>query len=165
MLVGAGQGDRGRLLGVEAAWPRKALEIEGVTFVGVEADGSAGRPFKAPARNEPVLPEGTTHLIAVVGVEALGKPLEARFVHRPERVMALTGAKAGDEVTALMIATVLAHEDGGRKGIPEGASFLALVTRASRNPAGARAIGKACHAAGVEHTVGYDAAVGLVEPL
>ena len=177
VLVAAGRGERGRLLGVEAEWPSQALGIEGVTFVGVEADGSAGRPFKAPALHEPVMPAGATHVAAVVGVETLGKPLEARFVQRPERVMALTGAKAGEEMTAELIAVVLAHPqggrkgmlahgEGGRKGLPpshsERASFAVVVTRAGRDGAGARAIGEACRAAGIGRVVAYDARAGLV---
>ena len=137
VIVAGGRADRGRLRGVEPDWPAQALGVDGVSFVGVEADGSAGRPFKAPAEHEPVIPDRATHVVAVVGVEALGKPLEGRWVHRPERVSALTGAGAGDEVTAAMIATVLAHSEGGRKGVPEGAEFAVLMSRAgadSRSP-------------------------------
>ena len=163
VLVGAGRGERGRLLGVEAEWPREALGIEGVTFVGVEADGSAGRPFKAPASHEPVMPAGVTHVAAVVGVEALGKPLEARFVHRPERVMALTGAREGAEVTAGMIGDVLSHAAGGRKGVPAAAAFSVLVTRAGRDIERARAIGAACRERGVERAVAWDATEAVIE--
>ena len=162
VLVGAGRGERGRLQGVEAAWPSQALGIAGVTFVGVEADGSAGRSFKAPASHEPVIPLGVTHVVALVGVEALGKRLESRWVHRPERVMALTGAVAGDVVTAEMIARVLSHPEGGRKGVPAsgsaGAAFAVVVTRVGRDREGAREIGRACRGLGVGVVVGWDAA-------
>ncbi|PZC41563.1 MAG: hypothetical protein DK306_002532, partial [Chloroflexi bacterium] len=86
VLVAGGRGDRERLLGVEPDWPAQARGVDGVFFVGVEADGSAGRAFKAPASHEPVIPDRATHVVAVVGVEALGKPLEDRWVHRAERV-------------------------------------------------------------------------------
>ena len=167
VLVGSGRGERGRLQGVEADWPQQALGIEGVTFVGVEADGSSGRPFKAPASHEPVIPVGATHVVAVVGVEVLGKALGSRWVHRPERVMALTGAGEGDVVTAEMIARVLSHPEGGRKGVTPsvsgGAAFSVVVSRAGRNREGARAIGAACRASGVEVVVGWDAGSGIVE--
>lgn len=47
------------------------------SYVVVEADGSAHKPFKAPLEYEPVVPCSTTLLIAVVGVDALGQPLQA----------------------------------------------------------------------------------------
>ena len=163
VLVASGRGDRGRLLGVEPGWPAQALGLDGLAFVGVEADGSAGRPFKAPASHEPVIPDRATHVVAVVGVEALGKRLESRWVQRPERVSALTGAAEGAEVTAGMIGAVLSHAAGGRKGAPPDAEFLVAVTRAGRNIEGARAIGAACRERGVERVVAWDAMGGLIE--
>jgi len=38
----------------------------------VEADGAAGRPVKAPASHEPVIPLSTTDLVGVIGIDALG---------------------------------------------------------------------------------------------
>ena len=163
VLVASGRGDRGRLLGVEPGWPAEALGIDGVAFVGVEADGSAGRPFKAPASHEPVIPDRATHVVAVAGVEALGARLDSRRVQRPERVSALTGAAEGAEVTAAMIGAVLSHAAGGRKGVPADAEFLVAVTRAGRDIEGARAIAAACRKRGVERVVAWDATEGVIE--
>ena len=163
VLVAAGRGDRGRLLGVEPSWPAQARGVDGVGFVGVEADGAGGRPFKAPASHEPVIPDRATHVLAVVGVEALGKPLGGHWVHRPERVSALTGAAEGDAVTAAMIGAVLSHAEGGRKGAPAGTRFGVLVTRARHDIAGARAIAAACREHGVATAVIWDATEGLIE--
>src|SRR5262249_57619382 len=60
-----------------------------------EADGSRTRPFKAPADHEPVIPEETTLVIAVVGADVLGQPLDGEHVHRPARVSALRGGAPG----------------------------------------------------------------------
>ena len=98
-IVGSGRGERGRILAVEPDWPAAALALAGVGLVGVEADGASGRQFKAPAGHEPALPGGVTHVLAVVGLTVLGKPLDSRAIHRPERVRALTDAQAGDPVT------------------------------------------------------------------
>lgn len=163
VIVAGGRADRGRLRGVEPDWPAQALGVDGVSFVGVEADGSAGRAFKAPAEHEPMIPDRATHVVAVVGVEALGKPLESRWVHRAEQVMALTGASEGDAVTAAMIASVLTHPQGGRKGAAERAGFAVVVSRARADRegairSGAGAIGEACRAAGIELVVAWEAA-------
>lgn len=165
VVVGAGLGERGRVLGVEADWPARALGLPGVGLVGVEADGAAGRMFKAPAAHEPVLPDAVDLVLAVAGVTVLGRTLEAAHVHRPERVIALTGARAGEVVGAERVAAVLCHGEGGRKGLPQDASFAVVVTHAAGDPAGARAIADACHGAGVAQVLAFDAGAGEVRSL
>ena len=86
-----------------------------------EADGSRMRPFKAPADHEPVVPECTTLLVPMVGVDTLGCPLTEEYVHRPGRVAALAGVEVGVEVTPSIVASVLTHPQGGLKGMPPGA--------------------------------------------
>ena len=115
-VVGSGRGDRERVLGVDPAWPRQAVDAGLASLVGVEADGSKGRPFKAPALHEPVLPEGVDIVAAVIGAGVLGRPLDERSVHRPEIVAQVAGAEIGDEITPELAARVLMSPDGGRKG-------------------------------------------------
>lgn len=162
VVAGSGWGTRGRVQAVEIDWPARALALEGVGLVGVEADGAAGRGFKAPADHEPVIPIGATHVIAAVSVTVLGRPLDDKTVHRPERVIALTGAAIGDPITPELIATVLAHPQGGRKGVPAAARFAVAITQASLNPSGVDAIAKACQGEGVDVVVGFDAKEDLV---
>lgn len=93
----------------------------------VEADGSRERPLKAPAHHEPVVPPCATHIVTVAGMRALGRPLDAATVHRPETAANLAGLHVGDPLTPEAIAAVLAHPQGGLKGHrPEGFSFLYL---------------------------------------
>lgn len=163
VVVGSGRGDRERVLGVDPGWPRRILEMDIVGLVGVEADGSAGRPFKAPAEHEPVIPEAATHVVAVVGAGVLGRPLHADHVHRPERVSALTGLALGDALTATVIAGVLAAPEGGRKDVPDEAAFAVVISGAGRVREGAQAIAQACATRGVDRVVSWDAQAKLVE--
>jgi len=94
-----------------------------------EADGSRMRPFKAPARHEPVIPAETTLVVMVVGADILGKPLDAEHVHRPELVEKLSGAPLGSVITPEVVARTLAHPEGGRKGVPPGARVVALINK------------------------------------
>jgi molybdenum cofactor cytidylyltransferase len=94
-----------------------------------EADGSRMRPFKAPAEHEPVIPAETTLVLLVVGADALGRPLDAEHVHRPERVSLLSGARPGATVTPEVVARVLTHPDGGRKHVPAGARLVVLINK------------------------------------
>ena len=99
-----------------------------------EADGSRTRPFKAPAAHEPVIPLETTLVIPMVGADVFGKPLDDTHVHRPELVAALSGTPLGAPVTPEIVARVLAHPEGGRKGVPPGARVVVLVNKVESLP-------------------------------
>ncbi|MCL5962138.1 MAG: selenium cofactor biosynthesis protein YqeC, partial [Chloroflexi bacterium] len=121
----------------------------------VEADGSAGRPFKAPADHEPVIPGCTDLLVAVVGVETVGLPLARENVHRPERVQAITGLEPGQLITSAIVARVLLHPSGIAKGTPSGARTVVLVNKVEDDAqlGTARAIGRLLLAGGVGRVV------------
>ena len=158
-VVGSGRGDRERVLAVSPSWPRQAVNAGLASLVGVEADGSRGRPFKAPAAHEPIIPEGVDVVAAVIGAGVFGKPLDERSVHRPEIVAQVAGAEIGDEVTPELAAKVLTSPDGGRKGVPESAEFVVLVSGAGRNLEGSRALA----AAAKGRAVLWDAGSGVLE--
>ena len=99
-----------------------------------EADGSRMRPFKAPADYEPVIPTETTLVVPVVGADVFGQPLDADHVHRPELVGALSGAPLGTPITPAIVARVLAHPQGGRKGVPPGARVVVLINKVDALP-------------------------------
>lgn len=94
-----------------------------------EADGSRGRPFKAPAPHEPAIPPETTLVVPVVGADVFGEPLDAEHVHRPELIQALSGAASGARVTPELVARVLAHPEGGRKNAPARARVVVLINK------------------------------------
>jgi molybdenum cofactor cytidylyltransferase len=99
-----------------------------------EADGSRMRPFKAPAAHEPVIPAQTTLVVPVVGADVFGQTLDADHVHRPELVSALSGAPLGTPVTPEIVARVLAHPDGGRKGVPAGVRVVVIINKVESLP-------------------------------
>lgn len=99
-------------------------------WVLVKADGARMREFKAPKDEEPVVPDGATHVVQVTSVKAVGQPLTEDVVHRPERVAELTDCSVGDTITAETIGTVLAHPEGGLKHVPPGATVTAMVNKA-----------------------------------
>ena len=99
-----------------------------------EADGSRMRPFKAPAAHEPVIPASTTLAVPVVGADVFGQPLDADHVHRPELVSALSGSPLGTPITPEVVARVLAHPEGGRKGVPPGARTVVLINKVESLP-------------------------------
>lgn len=62
-------------------------------YVLVEADGSAGKPIKAHAAHEPVIPENAEQVICVVGASGLNCAI-SECVHRPEIFFRLTNCTA-----------------------------------------------------------------------
>ena len=62
----------------------------GEYVLAIEADGSAHRPFKAPAAHEPAIPATATDVVVCVGLSVLGHPLSDNWVHRPGLVSDLT---------------------------------------------------------------------------
>jgi molybdenum cofactor cytidylyltransferase len=135
-------GERSKLQGVELHAPALLCALPGVDHVLVEADGARGRSIKAPAEHEPVIPPAATHVLAVVGIDALGEPLDEAIAHRPERIAQLLRLALGTPLGPRHIADLLAHPLGGRKGAPAAARFLPVINKVHDEAAlrGARVI-------------------------
>lgn len=100
----------------------------------IEADGARSHPIKAPAEHEPVIPTWVNTVIVVVGLSALGKPLNADWVHRPEIYAQLTHLRPGDPVTVESVIAMLASPQGGLKGIPSQARRIVLLNQSDIHP-------------------------------
>jgi molybdenum cofactor cytidylyltransferase len=129
LVIGEPDYQIGKAFGVEPDVVEAINSMPEVDVVLNEADGSRMRPFKAPAEHEPVVPQGTTLLVPVVGIDVLGQPLTDTYVHRADRVAELAGVRPGIEVTPDIVAAVLAHPAGGLKGRPPGARVVALINK------------------------------------
>lgn len=129
-LVVAGAEIRGdnKLTGVNKKLVGLFLQI-GADLVIVEGDGAAGRSFKAPLENEPVIPDAATIIIPVVGIDCLGRPLTGKYVHRPEKVTVLTGLKSGELINPQTVSDVLLHKNGYRKDLPDKSVWIPLINK------------------------------------
>ena len=81
-------------------------------YILIEADGSRRLPVKAPSDHEPVIPGGTDLLIGCIGLDCLGRPMDKRSVHRPERFSALTGLMPGEPILADHLVMLVASDRG-----------------------------------------------------
>jgi molybdenum cofactor cytidylyltransferase len=95
----------------------------------IEADGARQRALKAPAEHEPAIPDFVDSVVVLAGLSALGQPLDAEHVHRPEIFAAFSGLAIGETITADALAAVLAHPEGGLKGIPGQARRILLLNQ------------------------------------
>ncbi len=124
----------GKLKGIAPETVDRLAGLKLVSYIVNEADGSARKPLKAPNATEPVIPESTTLVIAVVGIDALGLPLTEANVFRSEIVSRLTGLEPGSPITEDMVATLLTHAEGIAKGTPAHAGIVPLINKIDKMP-------------------------------
>jgi molybdenum cofactor cytidylyltransferase len=122
--------EEGKAYGIGAHLVDRIIALDEVDVVLNEADGSRMRPFKAPGEHEPVIPSSTTLLVPVVGVDAIGVPLDDEHVHRALRVAELAGVNVGTTVEPELVARVIANEQGGLKNRPQQARVVPLINKA-----------------------------------
>ena len=87
-------------------------------WILVEADGASRRPLKAPALYEPVIPDCSGWLIGIIGMKAIGKPLDERWVFRHKLYAEITGLRPEELVTEESVAAALIDKNGIMKGCP-----------------------------------------------
>src|SRR5699024_465921 len=78
----------------------------------IKADGARMRGIKAPRIGEPVLPQGTARVLALVSANVIGQSLSADVAHRPQLLAEVLGADFGKLLTAEHVGRLLAAERG-----------------------------------------------------
>ena len=94
----------------------------------VEADGARSMSIKAPADHEPVIPDLSTTVIVVTGIDAIGRPI-SEVAFRPDLVAKIAGVGEHESLTTADAATVLLAPNGGLKNIPETARVVMALTK------------------------------------
>lgn len=128
-------GDDRKVTGYEPEVVDELFADSSATHVLVEADGARGRPLKAPAEHEPVIPGTTTLVVVVMGMDAIGRSL-FEVAHRPPEAAALTGLTEWATVTPAVAARVLTHPDGGLKGVPATSRVVVALTKVDPDSGG-----------------------------
>jgi probable selenium-dependent hydroxylase accessory protein YqeC len=98
-------------------------------WIIVEADGASGRPLKAPALHEPVIPQSTRWHVGVVGLVAVGKPLTAKWAFRPQLVSKISRLAIDAAITENAVAAVLTDNNGIMKNSPLQAMRFAFLNQ------------------------------------
>jgi probable selenium-dependent hydroxylase accessory protein YqeC len=121
--------DEGKLRGIYPETVDRLAKRKWAGYIINEADGSAGKPIKAPNTTEPVIPSSTSLVIAVAGMDALGSRLSQDTAFRPEIISRLTGLSMGDVISEATIATLLTHPDGIIQYSPPGAMIIPYINK------------------------------------
>ncbi len=112
---------RGRRAGLRPGLVRRIHAAAGFEVTLVKADGARSRLIKAPAQDEPQIPEDADTVIPVVSAAAIGEPLCERIAHRVERIAEVTGAAPGEPVTASHVARLLSSREGALRSVGDAA--------------------------------------------
>jgi len=119
-----------KVSGPPPEWLDKWWEESLVDFILIEADGGAGRPVKAPAPHEPVIPLSTTDLVGVIGIDTLGLSLQEENVFRSEIFSRLTGLNLGEKIVIEALSLLICHPEGLFKGAPPGCRRHLFINKA-----------------------------------
>lgn len=102
-----------KALGVEAAW----IEAFYQRFRGrmgniiVEGDGARNRLLKIPGPGEPVVPQSCHRLVGVMNLQAIGRDISPRVIHRYELAASFLGRNEG-RIQPSDLAVLALHPDG-----------------------------------------------------
>ena len=122
--------DSGKLKGVNPEFILELKKLRPVDCIIIEADGAARRPLKAPnPAYEPMIPQTTTLVIPVVGIDALGCKLAEENVFRSEIASKLTGLPLGETVSAETIVNLMLHPSGIMRGSPVHARIIPFINK------------------------------------
>ena len=134
-VIGEKIEDKGeeKVSGPPPDWLDKWWEDKLADYFLVEADGAAGRPVKAPASHEPVIPLSTTDLIGVIGIDALGLSLQEENVFRSQIFSRLTGLNLGEKIGIEALAFLICHPEGLFKGAPPGCCCHLFINKAENS--------------------------------
>lgn len=122
--------ENGKLLGFAPEAIRIFQESGLFDWILVEADGASRRSLKAPAGHEPVIPENTSVLVAVAGLDALGEQLSEKIVFRSALAGPLMRLAEGEVITASALASLIAHPCGSFKAAPSQARRYIFLNKA-----------------------------------
>ena len=130
LITGIIEGDRIKPAGDELLRQLHSFCLTRNIPLLIEADGGRQKPLKAWADHEPPIPAFVDHVVQVVGMNGIGKPLTDQNVHRAEIFSKLSGLPIGETITAKALIQVLTNENGGLKNITSKAKRSALLNQA-----------------------------------
>ena len=116
-----------KVTGLNVLLANKIHEKRLADVIILEADGARGRLLKGHKATEPVIPSRCNLVIAVVPIIVLGRTLNDSIGHRLERIESISGCRAGEPVTAQVIAKLLLQPDGYGHANPDTACFIPFI--------------------------------------
>jgi len=111
----------GKLAGVRPEVLDALLARDPGLNIVAECDGAAGRSLKAHRPHEPVLSDGASLVIIVVGLDVIGAPMDDALVHGSALLAQRIGLTVGATLTLGDVAQTIAGEGGYLEQVPTAA--------------------------------------------
>ncbi len=121
--------DSGKVDGISPSIANDLYQDGGIDYIITEADGASGRPVKVPADHEPVIPSSSTKVVAMLGMEAVGKPIGPEVVFREDLFCKLTGLDLGERLTPSVLAGLFLSPEGLFKRTPSSAKRMVFLNK------------------------------------
>lgn len=121
--------DSGKVDGIDPSIVNEMYQEGGIDYIILEADGASGRPVKAPADHEPVIPSSSTKVVAMLGLEAIGAQMGPEVVFREDLFSKLTGLESGEQLTPTVLARLFLKPEGLFKGTPSSAKKMVFLNK------------------------------------
>jgi len=121
--------ESGKVEGISPSLADALYGEEKIEYLLVEADGSSGHPVKAHADHEPVIPLSATMVVAMSGLEAVGKRVGPEVVFRLDRFIELTGLITGERLTPPVLAGLFLERGGLFKGTPPSSKKVVFLNK------------------------------------
>ena len=121
-------GDDHKVTGPQPEVVDRLFTESGADYIIVEADGSWQRPLKAPAAHEPVVPSASTTVVILMGVSAVGRPLN-EVTNRVEEAVRFTSLPPAHILTAEDCTRILIHPEGALRVCPSQSRVLVAVSQ------------------------------------
>lgn len=119
----------GKLIGITPEMAIRVARLNRVSHLIIEADGAARHSLKAPNETEPVIPANASLVIAVVGIDALGRQIGEETVFRASLAATLLQVSLGTIISAELVAKLVTHPWGIAKGSPETARIVPFINK------------------------------------
>lgn len=128
-LMGREINKEGKLLGVSFQWLEEIVAAAIFDVILIEADGSKGRPIKAPAPHEPMVFPLSTINIGVIGLDAINTSINEGTLHRYQEFCSITGGRAGELISPKMVKSLVIDDAGIFKNTPSNCKKILLLNK------------------------------------
>ena len=161
LYIMKGKKDEVRLIGLT---PQFLGEIYSLSDICIfECDGARNLPLKCHKDHDPEVPEFASHVIIVIGTDAINKPLTAGFVHRPELFLRKWRIDKDYILDIDFIAEVLTSPMGYLEQVPHGQRISYYINKSDLDIKSARQLAEKIHAISGCHTFAGSLKYGYCE--
>jgi len=130
-----------KLEGVTVEELRAMKQLADLTLF--ECDGARNLPLKAHNDRDPEVPEWATHVIILIGADAVGETLAGGKIHRPDIFKERWQVGVDEPLSAEKIAEVVTTKKGYLTKVPDHFEPIYLVNKADNHLVAARKLGEA----------------------